>query len=466
MIKVIANGCFDILHEGHLQLLKEAKNLGRLIILLNSDESVTALKGTGRPFNNEEIRKQNLINTGFVDEVIFFDDENDLLSYIKTIKPDFLVKGVSHGYYTIVGSKEIEEWGGKVHLVKYIDNYSTSLIAALNHKIIVVTGGMGFIGSNFIKFLNDNKITNIYIVDDLKSNSDKWKNIADLDYIDVYDYRFFSEAIKNEKYPVDFIINLGACSSTSENDLDHLWHLNTDFTRQLIKFVSKNRSTILLHASSAATYGLSDNFKERVKNITPLNKYGFSKLVSDKLISDVVKYDEFYIFSFRFFNVYGPRETYKGDMKSIVTKFIQEDIELKNNFPDSLLGKTMFEDTRPFKCYKSYKKEVPDGEMKRDFIYVEDVCKILFHFMLNYKVVKKGIYNVGTGKSESVNEVLNQINPYRKISYIEMPEKLKYIYQYFTESNNEKLINKGKYNFGFTSLKDGIEKSKEFYNNL
>jgi len=453
--------------------LKECNKLAgndipEVIVLLNSDSSIKKLKGSERPYNSVEERKNNLIATELVHKVIVFNTESELLDLIKNEQPDFLVKGEDYKKSSIVGAKEVEENGGNIHLVQLEPSYSTTNISLLQkHTNIIVTGGLGFIGSNFIKFLNQNKITNIYIVDDLKNANEKWQNIVDLEFIDLIDYRKFEESLKTSPVAVaDYIINLGACSSTSEENLEYLWEANTNFARNIIRHVAMFPNIVLLHASSAATYGLSNDFTERINNLKPLNKYGFSKLVTDKFINDLLNTRSLHIYSFRFFNVYGPRETYKGNMKSIITKFIEEDLKLKKEFPDSLLGNTSFEDTRPFKCYRSYKKEVADGEMKRDFIYVEDVCKILFHFMLNPKNIKTGIYNVGTGKATSVNEILAEINKYRKISYVEMPEILRPIYQYFTEANVEKLRTVGNYNFEFTSLAEGIKKTKDFYNKI
>lgn len=465
MKKVLTNGCFDLLHQGHIQLLKECASMGdEVIVALNTDDSIKKLK-LDVPINNFEIRSANLLNTKLVDKIIAFNKNEELIQIIKDEQPNFLVKGADYVDQKIIGQEEIEAIGGKVHLAKFIDGYSSTNIKMLKKFDIIVTGALGFIGSNFVKFLNDHSIYNILLVDDLKTCNDKWKNVVDLKFVDLIDYRYFESVLDNTKTKItDYIINLGACSSTSESNINYLWETNTNFTRKLIKYVANNSEIILLHASSAATYGLSDNFKERIYDLEPLNKYGFSKLISDRLIEDSINCKNLKnIFSFRFFNVYGPREEYKGEMKSIITKFIQQDLLLKERFPNSLEGRTAITDSSPFKSFKSYKQNVEDGEMKRDFIHVYDVCKILLHFMLIPRLVKPGIYNVGTGKASSVNEVLKIINPYRQISYEEMPEKLRPIYQYYTQADITKLRNDAHYTFDFLSLKEGIEITKEYY---
>ena len=227
MSVVFSNGCFDGLHEGHLKLLKYCKGIDNVVIIgLNSDASIKKIKGFSRPLNNISKRIKDLEATGLVTEIIVFDSEEELEQIIKDVKPEILVKGSDYKNKHIVGSDLVLMNGGKIEYVNLFKGYSTSVLNVMKtgYKFLI-TGGMGFIGSNFIEFLNRHGISNIDIVEKL-DDSNKWKNISGLEYkklIDVDNFNF--KSLKD--YHV--IVNLGACSSTKEKDLKFLIENNTNF---------------------------------------------------------------------------------------------------------------------------------------------------------------------------------------------------------------------------------------------
>ena len=306
--------------------------------------------------------------------------------------------------------------------------------------MIIITGGAGFIGSAILWKLNLLGLENIIVVDKL-GKDEKWKNLRPLkfyDFIDKNEFLNIKDKIKNIKV----IFHMGACTDTKEKDADFLIKNNFEYSKNLAIFAISNNIRFI-YASSAATYGdgkygFSDN-EENLEKLKPLNIYGYSKHLFDLWIKRNRLLDK--VVGLKYFNVFGPNEYHKKDMRSKVIKAYEE---IKRE------GK--------IKLFKSYKKEFSNGEQKRDFIYIKDVAEVTLFFFKNPKIF--GIFNVGTGIARSWNDLAKAIfsclNLPLKIEYIDMPDDLKDQYQYFTKANIEKLRKVG-CNIKFKSLEEAIK---------
>jgi ADP-L-glycero-D-manno-heptose 6-epimerase len=308
-------------------------------------------------------------------------------------------------------------------------------------KPIVVTGGAGFIGRNAIATLNDRGYDDILLVDDLGTD-DKWTNLRGLQFEDVLSPAQFLAAIeRNGLPPVEAIVHLGACSATTERDADFLLRNNYHYTRSLCEWSVQNDARFI-YASSAATYGegaqgYSDNDAETPK-LRPLNMYGYSKHMFDLW---ALKHGLFRkIVGLKYFNVFGPYEDHKGDMRSVISKAYGQ---------ISREGKVQL--------FKSYRPDYADGEQMRDFVYVKDAVDVTLSFL--EKSSASGLFNCGTGKARTwkdlVNAVFAAMNVPSLIEFIDMPETLKGKYQYFTQAEMSKLHATG-YTRPFTSLEDAV----------
>ncbi|MGE5679466.1 MAG: ADP-glyceromanno-heptose 6-epimerase [Bacillota bacterium] len=309
--------------------------------------------------------------------------------------------------------------------------------------MIVVTGGAGFIGSAIVWKLNQMGEENIVIVDSL-GTGDKWKNLVGLKYVDLYHKTDFLNRIIEENLPFDVeaVIHMGACSSTTEKDADYLLSNNFRYTAELAKYCLPRKARFI-YASSAATYGdgtsgYDDNEDELFK-LHPLNMYGYSKHMFDLWAKRVNILDK--IAGLKFFNVYGPNEYHKADMRSVIHKAYQQ-----------------IRDTGKVNLFKSYVPEYKDGQQMRDFVYVKDVIDMVVFFLENKD--KNGIFNVGTGKARTWNDlvtaIFNTLGKPVNIEYVDMPEILKNKYQYFTLANTAKLFGTG-YDKPVCSLEDGVK---------
>ncbi|MBN1299840.1 MAG: ADP-glyceromanno-heptose 6-epimerase [Melioribacteraceae bacterium] len=309
--------------------------------------------------------------------------------------------------------------------------------------MIVVTGGAGFIGSAIVWRLNQLGEQEIVIVDEL-GRDEKWKNLSGLKFIDIYHKQEFIQLIIEDAVPfdIDVVIHMGACSSTTEHDADYLLQNNYHYSQDLAKYCITHKARFI-YASSAATYGDGSNGyfddHQSMQGLRPLNMYGYSKHLFDLWLHKTGMIEE--VVGLKYFNVYGPNEYHKGEMRSVVHKAYEQ-----------------IRDTGKVKLFKSYKDKYKDGEQVRDFIYIKDAVEMTLFFLNNRN--KNGIYNVGTGNARTWNDlvsaVFNALNKNVNVEFIEMPEDVRGKYQYHTEANLNKLRNAG-YEKEITSLEDGIE---------
>lgn len=308
--------------------------------------------------------------------------------------------------------------------------------------MVILTGGAGFIGSCFLGKLNKKGIKDIIVVDDLNKSS-KWENLVGKRFRDYIHKDDFLKLLRGHKIAMPtHIVHLGACSSTIEENVDYLMKNNYKYSKKLAKWAVQNEIPFM-YASSGATYGdgstgYSDS-KENTLKLQPLNMYGFSKHLFDLWILDNGLEDK--VTGFKFFNVFGPNEYHKGEMRSVICKKYPEVKE------DGVI-----------RLFKSYKDKYKNGEQKRDFVYIKDVVEIMYYFLKNPD--KTGILNLGTGEAHSWNELaacmFKAMNKEPNIKYIEMPPKLREKYQYFTEAKIDKLRSKS-CNHEFMSLEESVE---------
>jgi ADP-L-glycero-D-manno-heptose 6-epimerase len=296
--------------------------------------------------------------------------------------------------------------------------------------MIVVTGGAGFIGSCFVAKLNDEGIDDIVIVDEL-GTTEKWKNLVKRRYADYLDKESFLSFVVGNRvpFPVEAVVHMGACSSTTERDAGYLIENNYRYSCRLAEW-ARSHMVRFIYASSAATYGdgalgFSDD-DDISRTLRPINMYGYSKQLFDLWIlrHGLAKSAA----GIKFFNVFGPNEYHKGDMTSVIYKAFHQ-----------------IRGTGKVRLFKSYKPEYADGGQMRDFVPVQECCEVLW-WLLEHRDVN-GIFNLGTGRARTWNDLIGavftamEIPP--KIDYIEMPEAIREQYQYFTEARMEKIRGAG-----------------------
>lgn len=305
--------------------------------------------------------------------------------------------------------------------------------------MIVVTGGAGFIGSQLVSGLNKAGYSDILVVDDLK-NGKKFENLVvnDIaDYMDKSDFRWALADGDKLCGNIDFVFHQGACSTTTEWDGQYMMENNYTYSKELLHFCLE-RSVPFVYASSAAVYGVNTNFTEEIKNEQPINVYGYSKLLFDNYVRKLKQKIKSQVVGLRYFNVFGSREAHKKGMASVVYHF--------NN---------QVKDTNELKLFEG-SHGYADGEQLRDFIFIDDVVNINLWMKAHSDV--SGIFNVGTGKANSFNEVAKLvINKHGKgkLTYIPFPENLKDSYQSYTEANLQQLRATG-CDYEFTSLEEGV----------
>jgi len=305
--------------------------------------------------------------------------------------------------------------------------------------MIIVTGGAGFIGSNLVKALNDKGFTDVLVVDDL-TDGIKFRNLVDCQVIDYLDKDDFLQMVKQERNfteNIEAIFHQGACSATTEWDGRYMMENNYAYSKALLHYCLKLKIPFI-YASSAAVYGIGENFKEAKENEAPVNVYGYSKYLFDEYVRRFVTEPESLVVGLRYFNVYGPREQHKGSMASVawhLNQQIQETGKMK-----------LFEGSGGY----------ADGDQRRDFIHVDDVVKVNLWMLENGTY---GIVNVGTGASRPFNDVAKAIISWHgkgEINYIEFPVHLKGSYQSYTEADIHSLRKMG-YEDDFLSVEEGVK---------
>ena len=312
--------------------------------------------------------------------------------------------------------------------------------------MFLVTGGAGFIGSNVVAALNDAGRTDV-VVCDILGDGPKWRNLAKRQIADFVPPAELQAWLQGRR--LEAVVHLGAISETTATNGDAVMEANFRASLRLLDWCTAH-AVPFIYASSAATYGNGEaGFEDdwslaALKQLRPMNLCGWSKKLFDLLVAERATRHEKLPprwAGLRFFNVFGPNEYHKGTMVNVLAK----------RFPDLKAG-------RPVQLFKSYRNGVADGDQRRDFIYVDDVVRVVM-WLLSAQATN-GIFNVGTGKARSFRELIlagySALGAKPNIEYVEMPDAIRGSYQYFTEATTARLRAAG-YNGGFTPLEDAVK---------
>lgn len=308
---------------------------------------------------------------------------------------------------------------------------------------ILITGGAGFIGSALVWELNRRGCENIVVCDRL-STDEKWKNLVPLKFADYIDGNDLLQNVVNSPIRLgrfDLVLHLGACSATTERDADYLMRNNYEFTKQLCLW-SLASQTRFVYASSAATYGdgahgMNDQDPD-IHKLRPLNMYGYSKHLFDLVAKREGWLDQ--IVGLKYFNVYGPNEDHKADMRSLVHKACGQILS-----------------TGKVQLFKSHRPEYKHGEQMRDFLYVKDAIRMTLHLAETESA--GGLFNLGSGEAhtwiELATAIFTALGKEPNIEFIDMPEHLQSKYQYYTCADIAKLRASG-FKSDITSLTEAV----------
>ena len=320
--------------------------------------------------------------------------------------------------------------------------------------MLLVTGGAGFIGSNVVAALNEAGRADVAVCD-LLGHDGKWRNLAKRQLADIVPPAELLTWLDGRR--LDAIVHLGAISDTTATDGDVVIETNFRLSMRLLDWCTA-AATPFIYASSAATYGdgaqgfCDDNSVLALKRLRPMNLYGWSKHLFVMAVAErAARGDKLppQWAGLKFFNVFGPNEYHKGAMMSVLAR----------RFDDIKAG-------GPVQLFKSHREGIADGDQRRDFIYVDDVIRVMMWLLATPSV--SGIFNVGTGKARSFRDMMlaayAALGAAANIQYVEMPEAIRGSYQYFTQSDVERLRRAG-YNGGFTLLERAVEAYvKDFLN--
>ncbi|AHY52981.1 ADP-glyceromanno-heptose 6-epimerase [Bradyrhizobium japonicum] len=312
--------------------------------------------------------------------------------------------------------------------------------------MLLVTGGAGFIGSNVVAALNEAGRSDV-VVCDLLGTEGKWRNLAKRQLVDIVPPAELLDWLEGRK--LDALIHLGAISETTATDGDLVIETNFRLSMRLLDWCTA-AAVPLIYASSAATYGDgADGFGDdaslpALKKLRPMNLYGWSKHLFDLAVAERVARGEKLPpqwAGLKFFNVFGPNEYHKGSMMSVLAR----------RFDDVRAGRVV-------QLFKSHREGIADGDQRRDFIYVDDVVRVVMWLLATPSV--SGLFNVGTGKARSFRDLMlaayAALGARPNIEYVDMPEQIRGSYQYFTQSEVDRLQRAG-YNGGFTTLEDAVK---------
>lgn len=309
----------------------------------------------------------------------------------------------------------------------------------------LVTGGAGFIGSNVVAALNEAGHGDVVVCDTL-GHDGKWRNLAKRQLADLVPPHELSEWLKGRR--LDAVIHLGAISETTATDGDLVIATNFRLSLSLLDWCAA-QAVPFIYASSASTYGdgtegfADDNSLPALRRLRPMNLYGWSKHLFDMAV--IARANEGGAMppqwaGLKFFNVFGPNEYHKGAMMSVLAK----------RFDDIKAGRTV-------ELFRSHREGIADGDQRRDFIYVDDVVRVMLWLVATPSV--SGIFNVGTGRARSFCDLIlaayAALGVPPNLSYVDMPEHIRGSYQYFTQGEMERLARAG-YNGGFTALEDAV----------
>jgi ADP-L-glycero-D-manno-heptose 6-epimerase len=309
--------------------------------------------------------------------------------------------------------------------------------------MIVVTGGAGFIGSALVWALNERGVDDILVVDEI-AGDERRKNLRNLSFADYVEKDDFLEMVASSKTPpgVKAVLHMGACTDTTERNVSYLIKNNYEYTKLLAQWATDAKIRFI-YASSAATYGdgsagFEDN-QDKLDTLRPLNAYGYSKQLFDLwarrtgLLKKIV--------GLKYFNVFGPNEYHKGEMRSFIVKAFEQ-INARG-----WVG-----------LFKSHDPKYADGEYVRDFIYVKDAVEMTLFFL--DKPAAAGLYNIGAGTARTWNDMVRAVfaamDKKPNIRYVEMPDSIRNQYQYFTQADITKLQRAG-YDKQTTSLENAIK---------
>jgi len=314
--------------------------------------------------------------------------------------------------------------------------------------MIVITGGAGFIGSNLVAGLEAAGYSELVLCDRFGSD-DRWRNVAKREIADIITPDQLLPFLEGHRNRLEAVVHMGAISATTETDVDAIIENNVRLTLDLFHW-SKHTDVRLIYASSAATYGdgsqgfSDDDSVEALSALRPLNAYGWSKAMVDRRIARIVSEGgkaPMQWAGLKFFNVYGPNEYHKGDMRSVVAKI----------YPVAAAGETA-------RLFESHHPDFEHGGQSRDFVYVADCVKVVLWLLENPQV--SGVYNLGTGQARSFKDlamaVYRALEVEPQIEYVPTPEEIRDKYQYFTQADMSRLRAAG-FDQDFTSLEDGVK---------
>lgn len=311
--------------------------------------------------------------------------------------------------------------------------------------MIVITGGAGFIGSNLVRALNEQRgRRDLVVVDDL-TDGRKIRNLADLDILDLIDRDAFLDALERDEGPgekPEVIFHLGACSTTTEWDGRAMLRTNYDYSKALLAWAQAH-AVPLIYASSASVYGNGSTFVEERRYEHPLNPYAYSKFLFDEAVRRSLPTRTAQIVGLRYFNVYGPGEAHKGEQASVAYKLHRQ---LESG-----------ESVRLFEGTGGY----ANGEQRRDFVWVGDAAAVNLWFW--ERPDRSGIFNVGTGRAQPFNDVARAVIAFHgrgRIEYIPLPEGLRAAYQSHTQADLSRLRQAG-YRGEFLSVEQGVKRYLE-----